>query len=94
MVAPSGVHMTIEREINQWGVWHLAAMNWCLGVSLGEKMDNAINLGGVTDMAKVQFQIKKLTDAANVQGQGRAIWEMVDQGLNLSIINGSDKKLH
>jgi hypothetical protein len=36
------------------------------GVSLGKKMDYAINLGGITDMAKVQFQIKKLSDAAKV----------------------------
>lgn len=93
-MAVLGVHMTIELEINQGVGWHQVVVVKFSGISLGEKMDNTINVRGVTYMANVHFQIEEFSNATNIQGQGRTIRQMVDQGLNLCIINGSDKKFH
>jgi hypothetical protein len=50
------------------------------GISSWKKMDNAINIRGVTDMPLLKFEIDILFDAVNLYSEGRSTRKVVYDG--------------
>ncbi len=93
MVAKRGVNMTIGAGINKQGtLWILSKME--SSVSFREKMEDAIYVGGITDMAEFQFEVKIVTDTICFQRECLAIGQMVYYGLYSGKIKWWVKQFH
>ena len=61
------------------------------GISPGKEVEDAVDIRGVADIAQFHVKVEKTAHAIHVHRKGRAVGEMVDQGVDLAQINGIGK---
>lgn len=54
------------------------------GVSPGKEVEDAVDIGGVTDITQFHVQIDEAVKAIHFHGKGRAVGQMVDQGVDFA----------
>jgi hypothetical protein len=102
VVAEPGMDMTIGCYINQGR--HVAEAGkgynqdrgkkgegWNSSIPFREEMEDAIDIGGVADVAHFHIEIDKGAYFIHLHRKGRAIRQMIDQGIDFAQVNGIGK---
>lgn len=58
------------------------------GIPPGKKMEHTVDIRGIADIAQLRFKVEKTTHAIHFHRKGRAIGEVIDQGVDLAEVNG------
>jgi hypothetical protein len=74
-----GVQKYSDCTINEKGV---------SGVSFGEEVEDAVNIGGVANITQANIDIDELFQLVHFHRKGRPIRQMVDKSVHLAEING------
>ena len=80
--------MSVVCEINSKRVGHYG----CSSVSPGEKVNNTVDFRSITDVANFHFQVKYLLEVIHINGEGRAVGEVIYQGVDFAEIYSWSKK--
>ncbi|MGI9535813.1 MAG: hypothetical protein ACR2PB_01990, partial [Desulfocapsaceae bacterium] len=64
------------------------------GVSLREKVERAVDIGGITIMTHLQFEIDIFFNTVNIKRKRRTIGEVVNNGADAGQIHRADKQFH
>jgi len=85
MAAESGMHMAVAEKCGRRTgtfCYHDSSLGQPprSSVSFRKEMQYPIDIGGITDMAEFEFKIKVFFDTFNLQGEGRTIRKMINDG--------------
>jgi hypothetical protein len=95
MIAELGVNVMVAAEIN--GQFrHQEHLGGRQGgavsrVAFGKKMQYAVNVRGVANIAELHFKIKHFGNIVHFHRKRRAVRKMIDQGFNLAEVYRSGK---
>jgi len=95
MVAKASMDVAVEGGVNQGR--HGTTEAWFLkkrgesGVSAGKEVEHSIDIRGVTDIANFHIKVEKTSKSIHLYGKGRAIREMINQGVDFTEINRACK---
>jgi hypothetical protein len=62
------------------------------GVPAGKEVKNAIDFGGVADVADFHVKIDESVQFVHLQGESRSIGKMINKSVNLAEVDGIGKK--
>jgi len=54
------------------------------GVATGEKVDHAVDIRGIADIAKFHFEVEEIRHAIHFHGKSRTIRKVIDQGVDFA----------
>jgi hypothetical protein len=95
MIAQTSVDMTVFMDVDQWRFRMIECRGheWASGISTGEKVDDPIDIRGITDIAQSHIEIDKVIHPVHFQGKDRAVRQVVDEGIDFAQVNRIGKKL-
>lgn len=64
------------------------------GVSLREKVERAVDIGGITIMTHLQFEIDIFFYTVNIKRKRRTVRKVVNNGADAGQIHRADKQFH
>jgi hypothetical protein len=81
----------LQKEERYPGVCGKQGGENCSGIPFGKKVNNPVNVRGVTDVTHFHVKIDEAFQPFHLHGQGGAVGQVIDQGLDLGEVNGADK---
>lgn len=64
------------------------------GISSGEKMENAVDRGGVADMTHFELKVKVFFKTIDFHSESRTVREMIHDSVDFAQVNWRRKKFH